>query len=85
MHEAEYVDIIIASYEIFYLWKLLINIIFIPLVNLELTLLYGDNMGMIIIATNPDGDKILRTRHIDICYYITREVLVNDMLKLRYI
>ena len=75
----------IASYEISYFWKLLTDITSIPLVNLEPTLLYGDNMGAIATAMNPDGDKTSRTRHIDICYHITREALANGVLKLRYI
>ena len=84
-HEAEYVGMAIASYKISYLRKLLTNITSTPLVDLEPTLLYGDNMGAIATATNPDGDKTSRTRHIDIRYHITREALANGVLKLRYI
>ena len=75
----------IASYEISYLRKLLTDITSTPLVDLEPTLLYGDNMGAIATATNPDGDKTPRTRHINIYYHITQEVLANEVLKLRYI
>jgi len=56
-----------------------------PLVDLDPTLLYGDNMGAITTATNPDGDKTARTRHIDIRYHITREALVNGILRLKYV
>ena len=36
-----------------------------PLTDLEPTLLYGDNMGTIAKATNPDGAKTARSRHFD--------------------
>jgi len=49
------------------------------------TLLYSDNMGVIATATNPDGDKTAQTRHIDICYHITREALANGILRLKYV
>ena len=76
-HEAEYVAMAAASYEVSYLRKLFANLTATPLTDLEPTLLYGDNMGAIATATNPDGDKTPRTRHIDIRYHITREALAN--------
>ena len=84
-HEAEYIGMAVVSYETSYLRKLLINLINCPLVDLGPTLLYGDNMGAIAIATNPNGDKMPRTRHIDIRYHITREALSNETLLLKYI
>jgi hypothetical protein len=84
-HEAEYIGMAVASYETSYLRKLLADLTNCPLVNLEPTLLYGDNMGAIATATNPDGDKTPRTRHIDIRYHITREALSNGTLRLKYI
>ena len=75
----------VASYEISYLRKLLTDLTATPLVDLKPTLLYGDNMGAIATATNPDGDKTPRTRHIDIRYHVTREALANGALRLRYV
>src|SRR5436190_232174 len=69
----------IASYEISYLRKLLTDITSTPLVDLEPTLLYGDNMGAIATATNPDGDKTPKTRHIDIRYLKLRYIQTADM------
>ena len=84
-HEAEYVAMAAASYEVSYLRKLFANLTATPLTDLEPTLLYGDNMGAIATATNPDGDKTPRTRHIDIRYHITREALANGTLRLKYV
>jgi Reverse transcriptase (RNA-dependent DNA polymerase) len=84
-HEAEYVGMATASYEISYLRKLLADISHTPIHDLEPTLLYGDNMGAIATATNIDGDKTARSRHIDIRYHITREALANGTLRLEYI
>jgi hypothetical protein len=53
--------------------------------NLEPTLLYGDNIGAITTATNPDGHRATRSRHIDVRYHITREALANGTLRLQYI
>ena len=75
----------IISYETSYLRKLLADLTNCPLVNLESTLLYDDNMGAIAIATNPNDDKTPRTRHINIHYHITREALSNGTLRLKYI
>jgi hypothetical protein len=75
----------IASYEVSYLWKLLADLTTTPLIDLEPTLLYGDNMGAIATATSPEGDKTARSRHIDIRYHITREPLANGTLRLKYI
>jgi Reverse transcriptase (RNA-dependent DNA polymerase) len=84
-HEAEYVGMAIASYEITYLRKLLADISHTPIHDIEPTLLYGDNLGAIATATNPDGDKTPRSKHIDIRYHITREALANGTLRLQYI
>ena len=84
-HEAEYIGMAVASYKMSYLRKLLADLTNCPLVDLGPTLLYGDNMGAIATATNPDGDKTPRTRHIDIRYHITREALSNGTLRLKYI
>ncbi len=75
----------IVSYEISYFQKLLTDLIFTLLVDLKSTLLYDDNMSVIIIITNSDSDKTSRIYHIDICYHVTQEALVNSILKLRYI
>ena len=75
----------VASYKTSYLRKLLADLINCPLVDLGPMLLYGDNMSAIATATNPDGDKTPRTRHINICYHITREALSNGTLWLKYI
>ena len=75
----------VASYEMSYLQKLLADFTNCPLVNLGPMLLYGDNMSAIATATNPDGDKTPRTRHIDIRYHITQEALLNGTLRLKYI
>jgi hypothetical protein len=63
-HEAEYVGMATASYEISYLRKLLADVSNTPIHNLDPTLLYGDNMGAIDTATNLNNTK--RSRHIDI-------------------
>ena len=76
---------VITSYEISYLQKLLTDLTSTSLVNLEPTLLYSDNMSAIATVTNPDGDKTSRTRHIDIHYHIIQEALANGTLRLRYI
>src|SRR5436189_6304222 len=59
-HEAKYIGMAIASYEISYLRKLLTDITFTPLVDLEPMLLYAVTMCALATATNPDGDKTLR-------------------------
>ena len=84
-HEAEYVGMAIASYEISYLRKLLADISHTPIHDMEPTLLYGDNIGAIATATNSDGNKTTRSKHIDIRYHITREALANGTLRLQYI
>jgi hypothetical protein len=53
-----------------------------PIHNLDPTLLYGDNLGAIGTATNLSNTK--RSRHIDIRYHLTREALVNGILRLQY-
>jgi hypothetical protein len=55
------------------------------LVDLDLMLLYSDNMRAIVIVMNLNGDKTAQIRHIDIHYYIMREALANEILQLRYI
>jgi hypothetical protein len=75
----------VASYEISYLRKLFADLTATPLIDLEPTTLYGDNMGAIATATSPEGDKTARTRHIDIRYHITREALANGTLRLKHI
>ena len=60
----------VASYKTSYLRKLLADLTNCPLIDLGPTLLYSDNMGAIATATNPDSDKMPRTRHIDIHYHI---------------
>ena len=69
-HEAEYINMIIISYEIFYLCKLLTDLTVILLVDLESIFLYNDNMSAITITMNSDDDKTLRICHIDICYHV---------------
>ena len=75
----------IVSYEISYFCKLLIDLTVILLVDFKSTFLYNDNMSAIITAMNSDSDKTSRICHIDICYHITQEVLINDTLRLRYV
>jgi hypothetical protein len=79
----------VASYEISYLQKLLTDLLTtLPIKSTKSTkptLLYSDNIGAIQTVTNPDSDKVPRTRHIDICYYIMREALANGTLQLKYI
>ena len=75
----------VASYEISYLRKLLADLTATPLIDLKPTLLFGDNLSAIATATNPEDDKTPRTCHIDIRYHITREVLANGTLQLKYI
>ena len=70
----------VASYKMSYLQKFLADLTNCPLIDLGPMLLYSDNMGAIAIAMNPDSDKISRTWHIDIHYYITREALSNRTL-----
>jgi hypothetical protein len=85
-HEAEYVGMAIASYEISFLRKLLADISNTPIHDMNPTLLYGDNMGAITTATNPESKSSShRSRHIDIRYHITREALANGTLRLEYI
>jgi hypothetical protein len=81
-HEAEYVGMATASYDISYLRKLLANLSNTPIHNLDPTLLYRDNLGAIGTATNLSNTK--RSRHIDIRYHLTREALVNGILRLQY-
>jgi Reverse transcriptase (RNA-dependent DNA polymerase)/Integrase core domain len=81
-HEAEYVGMATASYEISYLRRLLADVSNTPIHNLDPTLLYGDNLGAIDTATNLNNTK--RSRHIDIRYHITREALSNGILRLQY-
>jgi hypothetical protein len=63
-----------------YLRELLTNLS--PIHNLDPTLLYGDNLGAIGIATNLSNTK--RSRHIDIRYHLIREALINGILRLQY-
>ena len=76
---------IVISYKISYLRKLLTNFIFTSLVNFESTLLYNDNLSVIAIIMNYDNDKTSRIHHIDICYHVIQEVLANSALRLRYV
>jgi hypothetical protein len=85
-HEAEYVGMAIASYEISFLRKLLADISNTLIHNIDPTLLYGDNLGAITTATDPESKPSSnRSRHIDIRYHITREALANGTLRLEYI
>ena len=84
-HKIKYIDMTVASYEISYLQKLLTDLTVTFLVNLKSIFLYDNNMSAIITAMNSDSDKTSRTHHIDICYHVIWEVLINDTLKLRYI
>ena len=84
-HKTEYIGMTVASYEISYLHKLLTDLTATLLVDLKPTLLYGDNMGAIATAMNPDSDKTSRICHIDIHYHVIWKALVNSILKLKYI
>jgi hypothetical protein len=65
-----------------YLRKLLANLSNTPIHNLDPSLLYGDNLGAMGATTNLYNAK--RSRHIDIHYHLTREALVNGILRLQY-
>ena len=84
-HEIKYVDMTVISYKISYLRKLLTDLIFTSLVNLESTLLYDDNMSIITTVMNLNSDKTSRICHIDICYHVIWKALVNSILRLKYI
>jgi hypothetical protein len=60
-HEAEYIGMATASYEISYLRKLLADISHSSINDMDPTLLYGDNMSAIATAVNPYGDRTARS------------------------
>ncbi len=45
--------------------------------------LYGDNQGMIFIASNPVQEK--RSKHIDLCYHYIRDVVQLDKVELFFV
>jgi hypothetical protein len=81
-HQAEYIGMANASYEISYLRKLLSDL---TEFHGAPTTLYADNQGAIDTATSPNADRSPRTKHIDIRYHITREALANGELRLEHV
>ena len=78
--EAEYVALCSASQEVVWLRNLLKDIGF-P--QLNATLVYEDNQGAMCLAKNPKAHS--RTKHIDIKYHYTRELVAKKILTIKYI
>ena len=78
--EAEYVALCSASQEVVWLRNLLKEIGF-P--QLNSTLVYEDNQGAMCLAKDPKDHS--RTKHIDIKYHYTRELVAKKILQLEYV
>jgi hypothetical protein len=67
MHDAEYVGLVIASYEVIWLRKVLL--ILLPdytELSMPANRLFSDNQGAITIANKPKYVILNRSKHIDI-------------------
>lgn len=80
--EAEYMGQTQATKEAIWLKSLLENLI--PTNDgPRATIIYGDNLGAIALAKNPQFHQ--RTKHIDIQHHFVREKVAEGKVELRYI
>lgn len=77
--EAEYMAASYAAKEAMWLRKLAMDL------NLkcETTLIYGDNQAAITLVKNPISS--MRSKHIDVMYHFTRELVARNEIEFRYI
>ena len=78
--EAEYVSLCSAAQETVWFRHLLKDI---GLLQATSTLIYEDNQGAMCLAKNPKDHS--RTKHIDIKYHYTRELVANKILQIQYV
>ena len=78
--EAEYIALCAAAQETVWLRNLLADI---GIKQSEATTVYGDNQGAICLSKNPKNHP--RTKHIDVKYHYTRELVESDIIKVDYV
>ena len=85
-HDAEYVGLANASYEITWLRKIILAIL--PDYTehqMPANILYCDNQGAIATANQPDYAVSGRSKHIDVRFHIIRDATANGLVRLEYI
>ena len=78
--EAEYIALCAAAQETVWLRNLLADI---GIKQSEATTVYGDNQGAICLSKNPKNHP--RTKHIDVKYHYTRELVESNIIKVDYV
>jgi hypothetical protein len=82
--EAEYVGLCNAAKEAVWIRSLLQHIgRSVYTENSQATFIYGDNQGALRLVANPEFHA--RSKHIDVQYYYTRELLENGTIRIEYI
>jgi reverse transcriptase-like protein len=85
-HDAEYVGLANASYEVIWLRKLILAILpdytehTMPANNL-----YCDNQGAIATASQPIHAISSRSKHIDVRFHVIRDAAANGLIRLEYV
>jgi hypothetical protein len=85
-HDAEYVGLVIASYEVIWLRKVLLTLLpdYTEL-SMPANWLLSDNQGAILTANHPKHVISNRSKHIDIQFHIIREATANELVQLEYV
>ena len=78
--EAEYIALCSAAQETVWLRKLFADL---DMTQVEPTTVYEDNQGAICLAKNPTNHS--RTKHIDVKYHFTREMVESGVMKVDYV
>ena len=85
-HDAEYVGLANASYEITWLRKVMLAILpDYTESKMPANTLYCDNQGAIATASQPTWVVSGRSKHIDVRFHIIRDATANGLIRLEYI
>jgi hypothetical protein len=85
-HDAEYVGLATASYEVIWLRKLILLIL--PQYaehSMPSNIIHCDNQGAIATANRPSNSPSPRSKHIDIRFHVIREAIANGLIRLEYV
>jgi hypothetical protein len=85
-HDAEYVGLATASYEVIWLRKLILVVL--PKYaehSMPSNTIHCDNQDAIATANRPSNSPSARSKHIDICFHVIREAIANGLIRLEYV
>jgi len=85
-HDAKYVGLAIASYEVIWLRKVLLPLLpNYTKLSMPTNRLFSDNQGTIATANKPKYVISNRSKHIDIRFHIIRKAAANGLVRLKYV